>query len=268
MPLQTTSTGNWQHEKWPDTLVCMKTPSTTTPTEASAAPTTTSPVAASPVTASPTGWIGWSWLVGMIVGISFGWVLAYLAMLPFFLGLFFFMVLGLLTGAVMFRVGSRAALPTTPWLWLIGSSVAATMLLTCLWVEYRDLPSMKRSCVGGTVRQSYHESFTQQELTNFEKLVRYEVASHLEHAYPPGGFIGYLQWTARDGSMKISRFPKARFHPNVSPATDEPWLTTTIDYKLPQRQWTWLLRIVVSALLLEGSIMSQVLALRSAPPKK
>ena len=46
-------------------------------------------------------------VVGLIVILPFAWLLSHAALLPFFLGLFFFVLFGLLVGAVMHRVASR-----------------------------------------------------------------------------------------------------------------------------------------------------------------
>ncbi|MBN1489250.1 MAG: hypothetical protein JXA69_04975, partial [Phycisphaerae bacterium] len=50
-------------------------------------------------------------IAGLALGLPFAWLLAVLAFLPFYLGLFFFTLIGLLIGAVQFRVGK----PAVPW---------------------------------------------------------------------------------------------------------------------------------------------------------
>ncbi len=45
--------------------------------------------------------------VGVIVSMPFAWLLSYAAALPFYLGLFFFVLFGLVIGATMHRVASR-----------------------------------------------------------------------------------------------------------------------------------------------------------------
>src|SRR3990172_853649 len=43
---------------------------------------------------------------GTVVSLPLAWLLSYAAMLPFYLGLFFFMLFGLVIGAVAFRVAA------------------------------------------------------------------------------------------------------------------------------------------------------------------
>jgi hypothetical protein len=193
--------------------------------------------------APATGWIGWSPIAGLVAGIPSGWLLAYLASLPFMLGIFFFMVLGLITGAIMFRFGSKARLPATWLLWAIGSTVAAALMVTSVWSEYADaLPRNLRKAV----RDSYQESFSQARLADLNTSVRGHLASYLATQYPPGGFMGYLRWTVRNGVLTCPRFQKPG----------------EVEYRLPYKRGRWLIRTGLSALLVEWAIMSQVLSLR------
>jgi hypothetical protein len=192
---------------------------------------------------TPTGWIGWALIAGAVVAVPIGWLLAYLAALPFMLGIFFFLVLGLITGATMFRFGSKAALPATWVLWFIGSTVAIILSLTSLWAEYQALPGG----VKNVVRKTYYASFTQQDLADLQAQVRSHVDSYLADQYPPGGLVGYVKWAARNGTMTVPRFQKPG----------------DVQYRLLHKQGKWLFRVVLCALLVEWTIMSQMLALRN-----
>ena len=82
------------------------------------------------------GWIGWSLVSGCVVGVPAGALLAYLAVLPMFLGLFFFLLVSLLVGAVMFRFGRSAAPVARRTLWAVGIAVVIVIWFTGLVVEY------------------------------------------------------------------------------------------------------------------------------------
>lgn len=191
---------------------------------------------------APSGWIGWSFVAGCGLAVPFGILLAYLAALPFFLGLFFFLLLGLMLGAVMFRFGINAPPPSLPAAWAMGTGVAALLILTSLWAEYRALP---RS-VDRVVRQSFFRSFTPQDREALRQGVRMHVADFLEQ-YPPGGFVGYLRWAATDGTLTCPRIFK----------------DSTEVYQLPYRRTMWDIRVGLSFALVWWTIMTQMFALRS-----
>jgi len=189
------------------------------------------------------GWIGWSVVSGLVAGVPAGWLLAYLAALPFLLGLFFFVLLGLVVGAIMYRFGSKAPEPSRALLWSIGTSVALAMLLSSLWAEYRALPTS----VSRRVRDSYYESFTPQRRSELERGVRSFVESELSRKYPPGGLLGYVRWAASNGELSCPRI--------LRPAT--------VEYRLLQRRTLWVLRVGLGLVMLEWTIMAQLLGLRS-----
>ncbi len=96
---------------------------------------------------SPTGRGGRSsdWPKGVLAGVGaalpIGWLLCYGALLPFFLGLFFFMLFGLLVGAVVFRIG-QGARPIARSRIVGGTTVVVlAVMVVSLTVEGRDFPS-------------------------------------------------------------------------------------------------------------------------------
>lgn len=193
-------------------------------------------------TPAPARWSGWILAAGLAVAVPSGWLLAYLAALPFLFGLFFFVLLGLIVGAVMFRAGSKAPPPTRRTLWLFGTSVVTVMILTSLWTEYQALP---RS-VEKRVRGSIPESLTAARRTELRDGVRQDVAAELAAAYPPGGFPGYLLWAARNGTFTCPRMVK----------------TGTVEFRLSHRRAVWIGRVGVSILLAEWAVMAQLMGLR------
>ncbi|HQE27535.1 MAG TPA: hypothetical protein PL151_07235 [Phycisphaerae bacterium] len=191
-----------------------------------------------------TRWIGWALVAGLALTIPAGVLLGYLAALPFFLGLFFFMLVGLLIGAVMFRVAAKAPRPPVGAIWLLGSVVSGATLVVSLWAEYRALPAGVEKLVRGSIAESF--AGREDERVRLKHGVHEFVATELARAYPPGGFLGYLRWAATDGKLKCPRILR----------------TSTVEYRLAQRQVLWAVRVALSMLLMEAMIVSQLLALR------
>jgi hypothetical protein len=189
------------------------------------------------------GWIGWSLIAGIILAVPLGYLLAFLAALPFMLGLFFFLLLGLIVAATMFRFGIKAPPPSRPVAWAMGTIVTVVLMGTMMWAEYQALP---RS-LNGKVRKSYFESFTPEKLAEMQQGVRSFLSDYMATNYPPGGLTGYLRWAATNGQMACPRI--------LREGTEE--------YRLPYRKGMWMFRNIVSLLLVEWTIMSQMLALRT-----
>ncbi len=205
------------------------------------------PVALPPPRSANNRWIGWSYLAGLAVALPSGWLLAYLAALPFLLGLFFFLLLGLIVGATMYRVGSKAPVPTTATLWLLGSSVAVILLLSSLYTEYRALP---RS-VEKKVRDSISDPLAPDERAQLRQGVREFVAMHIDTNYAPGGFLGYLRWAATNGKFTCPRILRE----------------STVELRLSHRRILWMVRVGLSLLMVEWTIMSQMLGFRARAPR-
>lgn len=183
---------------------------------------------------------------GLIAGVPTGLLLAYLAFLPFFLGLFFFMLFGLIIGAIMYRAGREAApLPRGPVLG-IGILVVIVVWIIGPVLEYRDLP--KAVAEDGIAQ--YPRRLDTQEQDRLRAGTREHVDRTLRTDYPPGGFIGYLRWVITDGEMEC------------------PYVITDVTYtfRAPQNRIGWILRTVLSLVLLGFGILSQVLSLVKPPP--
>lgn len=193
-------------------------------------------------------WIGWSFIAGCCTGIPAGIILCYLASMPFYLGLFFFLLLGLLVGATMFRFGRNTG-PVRPGvLWLIGAAVALITWSSVLITEYATFPGL----VAARVEQSRRRIITpEQKLKNDNQLRRYAMSQLLGHDYDAGvaqwtkGFASYVSWIANDGTMSCPRL-------------SDP---STYNLVMPQRKTSWLFRQVLSLILLGFAVLSQYLLL-------
>ncbi|HPD29141.1 MAG TPA: hypothetical protein PLL20_04045 [Phycisphaerae bacterium] len=192
--------------------------------------------------------IGRSFVAGCCAGIPAGVILAYLAPMPFYLGLFFFLVLGLVIGAIMFRFG-RGAVPVRPLtLNLIGSAVVLLTWSTTLVTEYATLPRL----VARRTETSMFRRLTPQQKAEVAAKSRQHVMSRLlGRPFDEGlgdwlaGFPKYLRWIAQDGTMECPRV--------VDP--------TTFTFKAGQSKASWVFRVVVSMALLAFAVLSQYLLL-------
>jgi len=204
-------------------------------------------------------------LIGCVVGLPVGWVLATLIMLPFMLGLFFHMLLGLLVGAVVYRVGSPA-MPVSRAIALgAGFGVALAVYGVSLAGEYYNVRgySLYRSGPGGwawypvegdaaqAVRHSFPDrSFSREQLESLRRTASEAFVRELAAKYPPGGFIGFLRWCASPSRPIV--LPRV-----LGEGTQE---------CKPKRSGTpWMIRMVLAWVLLSGAIVSQVAGLSPRP---
>jgi hypothetical protein len=209
-----------------------------------------SPPASPPIEADPadaraapaTRYLLQALLVGTLAGLPAAWILAYLAPMPYFLSLFFFMLLGLLVGAVM----CRAARPGTPIARDRSRPVSLFVsLVICLGVivwENRWFPDM---AARKAVQLSLVSKMNAQELNAYRERVRRAARDQLSSRYWPGGVLGYIRWAATSGRME---FPRA--------GSDEPVPLENV--QLPVK---WIIRVVASLALLMFAIDSQMASL-------
>ncbi len=202
--------------------------------------------------ATKRSWIGWSLLSGCVVGVPAGCLLAYLAVLPLFVGLFFFLLVGLVIGAVMFRFGKPAAPVRPATLRQISAAVTVLVWATGLVVEYVEFPDD----AARAVRRSLPQRLTLEQQDELRDNTRRHVLSQLTGRDFQGGFVGYLRgfpsylkWAATQGTMECPRVFNDSMH----------------TLKLPQRGIPWLIRVLVSLGLLAFPILSQLRVLANPP---
>ena len=173
------------------------------------------------------------------VGLPIGWLLCYAALLPFLLGLFFFALFGLLLGAVLYRVGH----PARP-LRRRSMRLGVIVVMTFTWVismltEGYDFPRQVasysyekiRKLPEGTTSEAFHRDCTA------------GVARYLREEFPPGGVIGYARWAI------------------TSSRIDPPVGHLRRPFRSSQYRWWWVIRVVLSVVLLTWGIHSQVASL-------
>jgi len=183
---------------------------------------------------------------GLLVGLD--WLLARLLWLPFYFGIFFFLVAGLIVGAVSFRV-ARGARTLTRGRIVRGALVLASLstLVTVCW-EYRFIAATAGAPpkftdarnaalrAGRTPRDVVHQAAE-------------SFRAALAEGYPPGGVIGYVRWAISSGKMKIK----------VAGSTE----TVSID---DHRGLIWPIRTLVALLLMAIGLWLSYEPLRSPEP--
>lgn len=200
----------------------------------------------SPTRGRPDRW----WLavaLALVLLGALGWLLARLIWLPFYLGLFFFLIAGLLVGAFTFRF-ARPARPVSKGRIIVGVALIAVVgsLVTSVW-EYRgfaataggerQFPEARNAAVaaGRPVRE-------------VEALAAEAFRQALRDEYPPGGLLGYIGWAIHSGEMELT----------VGASTDT--VTTA------HRGLAWPIRTAAGMLLLAVGLWLSFESLRSATP--
>lgn len=177
---------------------------------------------------------------GGVAALPLAWLLAHAATLPFFIGVFFFALFGLVIGAVVHRVAAPGR-PYTHRVVMTGTvALIAGGWLVSIIVEARALPmDLARNVPDWTL------SLGGQTRSQFVANVAGRIRSHLDEHYPPGGTIGYMRWVMSSGVL-----PKGSI-------TD---VKRTL--RLPQRKGWWLMRVLLSIGLFSFGISTQTLLLR------
>jgi hypothetical protein len=192
----------------------------------------------------------WAIVAGVLLAVPFGWLLSYAAALLAMLGLFFFMLFGLVIGAAMFRIG-QAARPISLWKLKLGAALVVFVGWTVsIAVEAHDFPGdlARRALKTKAFRQRPGQTREApgrppKEIT--EEIVRH-VRSHLRESYPPGGMIGYVRWaiTSNEFPVQVTGVPQ------------------TIRLHFSGNRGWWMIRGLLSIVLFAFAVYSLVRILR------
>lgn len=181
--------------------------------------------------------VGKSALITALIGIPFVVLLMYCAWLPMMMGMYFFILGGLLLGGIWFRMARRVR--PAPVRAVYGACLAVMLFWVVVylgaesqvkpWHLARDMAEASTLRIGVSSPQ--------------EKQQRYdEAVAHVQgvlREYGPGP-VGYLVWNAMDGQMP----PMARYGGRTM--------------MLDQRRAYWIVRIVLSIVLLGFGLRLQV----------
>lgn len=196
---------------------------------------------------SPEGSILVPAIVGLVVASILAYtLLSYALSLIAMLGLFFFMLFGLIIGAAMYRTADKSkivprsnAIVATALVSLVCWSIAVTKEAVDYPENFVDnaLENEKVRTPRGKVKEM------RSELHTF-------ITDYLKSEYPPGGILGYFKMVGTGGAVELkisSQINTVMIKPRVSPLV-------------------WWIRVLASVVLLYVSIWSQV-SLLTKPPK-
>lgn len=188
----------------------------------------------------------WGVFAATALSLPFGWILSYAAALPFFVGAFFFALLGLVIGATAFRL-AKAGAPYNKSMVLVGTTVIVlTGCATTLVKEGRDFPlDTSRIVTDRTL------DLGDRSVEEFRGAVADDVRGYLASHFPPGGPLGYVRWVLAGGEIRKGAL-------SITPQA----------IRAPQRGWIWIVRVTLSVGLFAFGVGSQTLLLAPKRPKR
>lgn len=184
------------------------------------------------------------WIIAVIVGTLVSWPLAWLlshaALLPFFLGVFFFALFGLIIGAVMHRIAAPAR-PLGKGALLIGT----TWIVLFVWGysvlhEAADMPHKLAQAASERTRDIGDRS-----TADYIREVETNIRNVWQGKYGSSGIRGYVPWILAGGELARGELPGVQTP--LRAGTGGVW---------------WLVRVGLSVGLLAFGVASQTLALR------
>jgi len=155
--------------------------------------------------ASPRAALRW-WLAvafGIAWALPLGLLLSYAASLLFFLGLFFFVLFGLLIGAFVFRIASRIR-PISRISVVSGTALIVSVgWATSIIKEAIDFPvDMAKQVIADRTLQLGGLSASE-----YAGRVTEDVGKYLRDAHAPGGVLGYVRWIVTSGALPAEAVP-------------------------------------------------------------
>lgn len=187
-------------------------------------------------------------IAGLLIATPLGAILSMLGLLFMFLGLFFFILFGLLIGAVMYRTGHSARPLARSGLVFVGTVVSMYAWFFGLYLEAYSQPRK----ISEKVLQETPK--IPLDMTRAEALasVGHQVRDYFREHYGSAGIVGYSRWILSGESIDMRVTPK----------------TKVITSTTPQSWWGYPVRVLLSLGLMMMGIFSQILPLqeREDPP--
>jgi hypothetical protein len=179
-------------------------------------------------------------VMGLAASTPLAWLLSHAVLLPFFLGLFFYALFGLVIGAIMHRV----AAPRRPYSKL-PVLVGTTLVVLFGWSlsilqEAEDSPAKLAEIVSRRTR-----NIGDRTVKEFRSDVAGQIRDFIAQEYPPGGALGFVRWAASGGEIARGSIQDSR-----------------IPLELPHQGILWLIRVVLAVGLLAFGVGSQTFLLR------
>lgn len=200
-------------------------------------------VGASPAATTDSRHLTRWWLAvgtGAVVSMPLAWLLSHAALLPFLLGLFFYVLFGLIIGASMHRVASPGR-PFSRSAIMVGTTVVVAFgWTTSIFLEGRDAPLKLATNAGDSTHY-----IGDQTIDEFRAGVSQRIRDVIAERYPPGGSLGYVRWVLASGEIEKG----------VVAGVHKPLRTV-------QSRLLWAVRVVLSLALFGFGIGSQTFLLR------
>ncbi len=190
--------------------------------------------------ALPKGSIVVPTIVGLVVACVLGLtLLSYALSLIAMLGLFFFMLFGLIIGASMYRAADKTKI--VPRSHAILATVMVSLVCWSLAVtkEAIDYPQDFVDAAIENPRVRKPKGKSRQEVATE---LRAFIGEYMETEYPPGGIVGYFKMVGTGGAVELE------YSAQLTPVTIKPRVSPVV----------WWIRVLVSVVLLYVSIWSQV----------
>jgi len=191
--------------------------------------------------------VRWWWAVfaGLVVSVPLGWLLSYGAALVALLGIFFFTLFGLVIGAVMYRFGAPARPIPKSQVSLGAAVVVAFCWCLAMTIEVHEFPTDRANAALRQV-SPLPDGVTG---VQFKQDVADFVRDTFAQKYGGFGFFGYARWILASSRME---YPVET-------------MTSPIVIKSIQYRWWWIIRVVLTVVMLSFGILAQVLPLARPP---
>jgi len=183
--------------------------------------------------------------VGAVVASPLTWLLSYAATLPFFIGVFFFALFGLVIGASIHRVAAARA----PYARITVITGTTLIVLLC-WGVSLYLESVRFPLDVATFAIEATRDIGDRTADEFRADIADQTRRFLRETYPPGGLLGYARWSLLSSRLTHQEVPGLRR-----------------PFRSDQAKIWWAVRVVLSVGLLAFGVGSQTLPLASTRPK-
>ncbi len=177
--------------------------------------------------------------VGGVVMCPLTWLLSHAATLPFFIGVFFFALFGLVIGASVHRVAAAGGLYSRKTV-LLGT----TLLVLTGWGASIFLESGRFPEEVAKFAQEQAHDIGNQTPQGFREGVAGRTRQHIRDHFPPGGVLGYAKWSLQSGRI-LPKEVNGLLRP----------------FRSGQAKFWWGFRLTLSVALLAFGISSQTLPL-------
>lgn len=186
-------------------------------------------------------------LVALLVLLSLDYLLGLVIWLPFYSGLFGYLLAGLIAGGTAFRM-ARSLRPVTRSRIILFSILMATVNAPfALYWEYHHVAEGVAGLPGfRKLRARAAREHT--PVREINDRINEEFRTQLALLYPPGRMLGYARWCIASGEMVVA----------VGDASD----TVFTDHQ----RWTWLVRSIIAYVLSILGLVFSFDGLRSSQP--